>query len=286
MILYHYCSNLAFHSIMMQKCIRLSLLSLSNDSKEGQHFLDVAHRLLPDDKPFKSEVLKQLQSINAIISAIGFCLSADGDVLSQWRGYADNAQGVAIGFDSEALKLSAQQESGEPLVIRLAPVAYKDDFLVKHMMPVLQPIFELYESGKLAPPRTGTLLTPITEEESEKETERYKKANGELFLMLMKMANFAYAVKSPFFSEEKEWRILSFIVRSDEVLVLPDAQFQPTSDKIKPFRNFPLKGFTPAIVKELILGPRNETPDEVMRLFLNSQGFEHVNIRRSNGSYR
>jgi hypothetical protein len=32
--------------------------------------------------------------------AVGFCLSEEGDLLSQWRGYADDGCGVAIGFES------------------------------------------------------------------------------------------------------------------------------------------------------------------------------------------
>ncbi len=31
------------------------------------------------------------------------CFTGDGDLLSQWRGYGDNAQGVAIGFDKASI---------------------------------------------------------------------------------------------------------------------------------------------------------------------------------------
>lgn len=58
------------------------------------------------------------------MSALGFCLSEDGDVLSQWRGYADNAQGVAIGFEIENLRISTEKESQHEFGAQLVPVLY------------------------------------------------------------------------------------------------------------------------------------------------------------------
>ena len=46
--LYHYCSNATFTSIIESKSIRLSLLTLSNDTKEGQHVRDVMEGLIPE----------------------------------------------------------------------------------------------------------------------------------------------------------------------------------------------------------------------------------------------
>ena len=34
---------------------------------------------------------------------VGFCLSEEGDLLSQWRGYAADASGVVIGFSRNYL---------------------------------------------------------------------------------------------------------------------------------------------------------------------------------------
>ena len=286
MILYHYCSNYVFHSIVTQKKVRMSLLSLSNDYKEGQHIIDVARGAIPDESLHKKDILKELQLIISVISAIGFCLSADGDVLSQWRGYADNAQGVAIGFDKEALDAATKQDEPQALITRFAPVAYDEKFLTKIIAADLEPVIEHYKSGKMALPRFGSLLMPLTDEDHEKDKLRHKQATSELFWKLMKIANYAYMVKAPFFDEEEEWRILTLVTNLDQVLDMPGAQFQTSSEKLKPFKDFPQKGFAPSAIKEVILGPRNQTPDEVVRLFLNSQGFDHVSIRRSSGSYR
>ena len=287
-ILYHYCSNFAFHSILSQKKIRLSLLTMSNDSKEGQHILDVARRLLPDSFAHKKETLRQLEIAISLVSAVGFCLSEVEDVLSQWRGYADNAQGVAIGFDSSALEVAAKEESESGLILRLSPIAYKDTLLFEVMKPDLQPIIEHYTSGKMDPPRySGTILTDaLTDEERKQEQQRTKEASSELFHKLWRIGNYAYMVKAPFFDEEREWRLVALTPIVNGTLDLPDPEFASSPERLRPFRHFPLKGFAPSLIKEIVLGPRNQTPDEVVRLFLDRHGYEHVTIRRSQGSYR
>jgi hypothetical protein len=98
---------------------------MSNDAKEGRHVLDAARRILPDSFRSKDTALEELERIISYVSALGFCLSEDGDVLSQWRGYADNAQGVAIGFASETLQSSIKKESRDKFVAELVPVSLR-----------------------------------------------------------------------------------------------------------------------------------------------------------------
>ena len=135
-------------------------------------------------------------------------------------------------------------------------------------------------------PSKGTILTPLTDDEKKYEQDRFTLAVSDLAYMLIKIANYAYLIKSPFFREEREWRIISLIASANHELVLPDADFHPTSDRIRPYRNFPLDGFEPTTIKEIILGPRNQTPIGVVRLLLKTTGLEQVDVRASVGSYR
>ena len=96
----------------------------------------------------------------------------------------------------------------------------------------------------------------MTDEEREEERQRFRQAVSELAYMLMRIANYAYMVKAPFFREEREWRVLSLLTNLNGTLELPDAEFQPSAERLKPFRHFPLKGFLPSIVREIVLGPR------------------------------
>lgn len=285
-VLYHYCSNSAFHSIISQKKVRLSLLSMSNDSKEGRHVLDLARKLLPDTFAYKSKALDELQRVTSLLSAIGFCVSADGDVLSQWRAYADDARGVAIGFDRDGLDGIAEAEGDKNIKVALGPVAYGEAFLEELIQEDLKPIVEHYESGRMKRPSARTILSDIGPEKAAEEKERFKQATSELFLMLYKIANYAYLVKAPFFMEEQEWRILALLPNLDGALALPNARLHAHPDRLTPFRDFPLNGFETSVVREIVLGPRNQTPVEVVRLFLEGLGFRGVTIRRSAGSYR
>lgn len=284
MLFYHYCSVSAFCSILEQKRLRLSLLSMSNDAKEGQHVLDVARRLLPDHFENKEAALEQLQTVISQVSALGFCVSRDGDLLSQWRGYADDARGVAIGFDYELLKTTAKSESNEDLIIHFTPVAYEDEQLEEVMKPDLARIVEHYKSGQMVR-KFPSLLFPMTDEEMEAEQSRYKEAVSALFWKLLRISNYAYGVKSPFFNEEKEWRLIALLTTNEHGLNLPNAKFSSDAGKLKPFREFPLTGFASALIQEIILGPRNQTPPDVVKLFLRSTGFGHVTVRSSTGSY-
>ena len=96
---------------------------------------------------------------------------------------------------------------------------------------------------------------------------------------MFKIANYAYKVKSSFFSEEQEWRVLSLLNQTDKTLKLPNVQFQYSPQQLKPFRDFPVNRLEPQVIKEIILGPKKQDTNEVARLFLDHNGFKHVEIK-------
>lgn len=259
---------------------------MSNDAKEGWHAVEMAQRLLPGDFKHKEAAIEQLNIVMNSLSALGFCLSARGDVLSQWRGYADDARGVAIGFNREALEKETSAFSSERLIVRLAPVAYGQEFLEVLMKDDLAPIIQHYNTGKLNAPGGSLLLAALSESEKLKAQEEFKEAFSELFWMLMRLANYAYMVKSSFFAEEQEFRLLSLVTLQDQRLALDVPGFVADTDGLKPYREFPEERFDPKVVTKVIVGPRHKTPAHVMRLFLDCNGFEHVEMTRSSGSYR
>lgn len=106
-ILYHYCSTATFHSIVDTRSVRLSSLSLSNDTLEGKLVANAVAQLAKRDDLSQATSLRLQDYLNffeKIFDGLGFCLSEDGDVLSQWRGYAADATGVAIGFSRAYLE--------------------------------------------------------------------------------------------------------------------------------------------------------------------------------------
>ena len=123
-LLYHYAANQKGFGILNDKEIRLSDIRKSNDYDEMILFfpdvLDEILRVYTDD-PFdfkfdgqngKVALSKLIESTSYMIYTEiengGFtnfvvCFSEKPDLLSQWRGYANNGQGICIGFSKELL---------------------------------------------------------------------------------------------------------------------------------------------------------------------------------------
>lgn len=107
MLLYHYCSNDTFLSILRNSELWLSELTLSNDSMEGawagEVLLFACRQCGLGDDAIKT-IETHINRHRDRISVMGFSMSRDPDRLSQWRGYAADGTGVAIGFNQDALK--------------------------------------------------------------------------------------------------------------------------------------------------------------------------------------
>ena len=119
-IVYHYCSLESFMSIINNSTIRLTNISKSNDRDEIRYCFNAFERALREtckeftDKYIKNkEVIKFFNNIryddlvskavlnDSLIYYVS-CFSTESDLLSQWRGYANDGKGVAIGFYSKS----------------------------------------------------------------------------------------------------------------------------------------------------------------------------------------
>jgi hypothetical protein len=73
--------------------------------------------------------------------SLGFCLSETGDLLSQWRGYADNASGVSIGFRTEFLS-NLKTRIASPTELGLSAVNYDPEAVRELITPTYEVIRE------------------------------------------------------------------------------------------------------------------------------------------------
>src|SRR6202035_5793546 len=104
MNLYHYCSNASFLSIVSTKEIWAFDFSLSNDLLEGKWIREVFSQYCVEKKVSTRDQLTLLQHFDGLMSlsgGAGFCMSEEGDLLSQWRAYADDGIGISIGFNKD-----------------------------------------------------------------------------------------------------------------------------------------------------------------------------------------
>jgi hypothetical protein len=113
-LIYHYCSADAFLQIVASRTIWLSASYTLNDVSERSWgysiFARVAGGLKQEtgDTFIKSLYIPVVAGyLHSILMVACFFLNAD--VLGQWRAYADDGRGFAIGFSSRMLKIPAKQ---------------------------------------------------------------------------------------------------------------------------------------------------------------------------------
>lgn len=247
--------------------------------------IDLVRTILGTPSIANDTVAENLTLALSMIEALGFCLSAERDQLSQWRGYADDARGVAIGFDSDRLRALALAHSDDNLAFQVMPVDYQSDALRKSLSEPIEAVKSFVEGANYYSNKRKISLWPSPSEEKDHRN-RLANTAHELFLLLLPVASAAYAVKSPFFSEEREWRIYCLTTKDEASLELANAEFRHNGSMFIPFINFPTDQFSPDLIQEVVLGPKHQTPIHVVRAFLRRNGFAHVKVEQSVGSYR
>src|ERR1019366_7397755 len=115
--LYHYCDANALLSIFRTRSLWATGTRYLNDRSELIALLRKLPELTQKHTGTRAgqaavELSRVIQTWGADIfaNAIGAeicvaCFSEDGDVLSQWRAYADDGHGFAIGFDTTQLRV-------------------------------------------------------------------------------------------------------------------------------------------------------------------------------------
>lgn len=285
-VLYHYCPAPAFLAIVKTRSIWLSSLNLSNDSMEGKLLKSVLTRLAERDgldKAATKTIVETIANVESLFEGLGFCLSEEGDLLSQWRGYAADATGLSIGFSRKYLEdLSADLSHRPKPGFTLEPVAYSHEAHDAQVEPAYWEIRNLVNSGAFTATATiSEILDPETPIEILNRTGEILKKDRSLFLALFGLFNKLYVLKSNEFREEREWRLISYIKGSDH-----GSLFRERGNLIIPYRQFslPLHGGQP--IADIVLGPKHPTPPNVVARLLRQNGFGEIKVRRSAISYR
>jgi len=290
MILYHYCSNEAFHSIISNKEIRLSSLSLSNDCMEGKFIESVLFKMAEKDGLDEKTMMGLQKEVSRFISKIdglGFCLSEKEDLLSQWRGYANDAQGVSIGFSKKYFRLlSDSQKGGETSGFYLKKVIYKLDKQESALIPAYQKLKEYIGSESYSSIGRGLSILIRSKEETKKVDKKTQQTTHIFALLdsLIPLIGDIFSLKSTAFKEEFEWRLISLLSKFTNASPDP-CLFHPCINKIKPYRSFRLIELEVNPIEKIVLGPKNSTPKDVIESFLQQNNFNNVEVLSSKASY-
>ena len=289
MTIFHYCSAQTFHSIVQNQSVWLSSLSQSNDSMEGQWIGDILSRLAEKHK-FSERVRLRMQDpilyYRKQIDGLGLCLSRKGDLLSQWRGYAEDGAGFSIGFNEgylSALGLASTKK------FSVAEVIYDPDQQESELLPLFNRVKALIDRGAYGDRREVTLLTNDEERiEIEQHNGNLRQLSGESDMLLTQLLTKFFDFKSQAFSEENEVRLISGAYHPlDEHDQTDDSiLYRHARGKIVPYRSFRLEAINDLnIIDEVVCGPKNPSNPEVVKRFLKSKGFSNASVRSSSATY-
>lgn len=297
--LYHYCSTETFFNIVKTNSVWLSDIEKSNDSleleylkKEYGRWVQAACMVFAENHTEKNidydkDRLNALKGVLSDVSSLAltktwvFCLSEKGDLLSQWRGYADDGYGISIGFDTKYLMRSLASISSNELIPEMLFVLSKINYSKKQMEATVE-----------------DLIVPLKCVKCDTIDEFQKK----LTEPLIKIEELAPFYKNDSFKEEKEWRIAcsSFIdkfcsymniSKTNEMVSLSNFSYLHLNKKLVSHFELTFLEFK-KVVKEIILGPKCNITVEELRHFLISIGLLNdindntINIRKSCSSYR
>lgn len=316
--LFHYCSNQKCFSILGGKTLRMSDIQKSNDHQELRlffprllHYIEslyiqqpfpIKYRNLTDVSAMMIMVRESLdywnrRFLDGEFSDFVVCFSEVPDVLSQWRGYADDGKGCCIGFSKEQLQYYCSAYSE---VLRLEKVQYLSAKQIDDQ------IWSCANGIVSALPSLRTMIM---------ESQHVTDDNPDLDIMIRyqfdRLLEFTFVdslrYKAEGFSEEKEWRLFlsnpgyknpDWICRANNTAVPGPSWFEKTIDFLNNKVEFmatdnnliayyPIhfSEFKGQVVTQIWMGPKNRILDRDLDLYLRTNGYENLQIFHSRISY-
>jgi hypothetical protein len=262
--LHYYCSSSTFLSIIKNRALWLTAVSLSNDRMEGYWAIERYLALLKHDDTRGVMGARSFlkMAVNSRI-ALGLCFSRERDLLSQWRGYASGGKGLCITFKVSHLKASIECLRASLSKLNLCRIEY-----LSNLDPeTVKAVHEEFGS-QIAQARSGR--------DGDFITMRKDYSNGGHDRETKTVARF-FAVKNPAFKEEREWRFLLVDYPSS----IPDLKFRESSSLISPYVEIPIELDA---ISSVTLGPLHPTPTRDVERMLSTFGM-NLNVRSSAASY-
>lgn len=269
-VLYHYCPLDAFVGIIQSKQIWLTNIFCMNDAAEHYWLRRVAQDIL-QRKPHADETLSKSFASKLFpkeedTDLYCCCFSRADDSLSQWRAYADDGRGVAIGFFMPFLRDLYEKHRG----LRLESVVY-----------------DLHEQERLV----GEIIGGLEDEGQAPPSSLPEELVRDLPAVVAKVQLWFSAArcKNPFFHEEQEFRLIydpSVDLTSPK---MGQRQFRPRGDMLVPYYALPLPADTHVFCR-IVFGPKSayKHNEKVARALLSEGGFklEGIDFCHSEGTYR
>lgn len=201
--LYHYTDAYGLKGIVEENEIWCSELEYLNDAQEVKYGLDLVRKKVEElQKKYSSEDLISKGVLGSLLTILNqfpgsfhrvfvACFCKSGDLLSQWRGYAEEGGGYSIGFtfnDSSRIIL----EDGDSYCPHLRRVMYdrnrQEDLVNEYLEEICQ---ILSEQGRKYPKDDHAALSTSV-----------------ALHAMNSLMDWIVSFKHPGFAEENEWRLM------------------------------------------------------------------------------
>ena len=310
-VVYHYCSIETFISIIKQSCIRMGNIKESNDSAEIVYFSDEIEKILKDTcisfarkhNPVCVDFFKDIDYDRLIDRAMkndtmfyyAACFSSEMDKLSQWRGYADDGKGVAIGFYTREFLSSCD---GRNLMFN--EISYEWPKIKNDLQKIINEKLSQAQSKNDAKPAD------------------YENAINQVISKIVYDGAF---YKNPAFKEEKEWRLVYYpfgnvknlnpLSRTStynshnemfydnmnvksicsvnfKELECKKIDFKHRDNQLISYVDMDFSKVKNKIISDIVLGPKSQIDEKELKLFLMANGYNStvIKIKKSKATYR
>lgn len=114
----------------------------------------------------ESEFIREnVKFVEEAFDGLGFCMSEQPDILSQWRGYADDGKGFSVGFSKAYLDELARNAKSIEYSFHLERVLYNPFEHEAALKPTFDEIKKRIDAGELKKPAFAGIFEMLSEEE-------------------------------------------------------------------------------------------------------------------------
>lgn len=284
-LIYHYCSSLTFPEIIKSNELWLTPITKLNDDAEGTWICNyintnIFHQMFAlqrekdsinteaQNRIYNDFYVKSLPLINEYIHKIipyqfVCCFSEEPDSLNQFRLYADDCKGYALGFNIYSLNYNK-------ITLGFPTHVDKEGF---YLCPV---IYDRKLQDRI-----------VTEQINKAVVEYQRNWKLEDFLsVIQQLATIACVFKHPSFHEEKEWRLI--YTRSQKEPNSYEQKFTHKDNYLSAYYSLNFKT-EKILLKDIIIGSRNLSFPEHIEIFLKAYGFDFrylLDLKKSESTYR
>ncbi|PMK84188.1 hypothetical protein BCT90_01495 [Vibrio lentus] len=268
---FHYTSINGLLGILENNTLRMCSYRTMNDPGELKWFVGTILESINRDKgSTETEFLNTVRSVleNEPTNAYMACFSSDKDLLSQWRAYADDGQGVAIGFNLSQSTFTNNRPYTEPTTNTDQSTGYFDvEYEVETPQDICKDFVELFKDFSKHVEEAPYTLIPWAR------------------LFAFNLMQRSVSLKHSAYKEEKECRLLSLApmgLDKESFGSISNVKFKASSDKLTSYLDYK---FPKNIITEIVLGPRSNIDQSELTLFLHKYGYENIIITQSSTPY-